>query len=691
MTAHRDWSDLEHAYGTAEDTPGFIEALRGADWESALQNLHASILHQGTIYNATLPAVPRIVDVALDAAAPGRQGALWFIVAYAESIAQGYSESSHYLPEDTDMDDFDESARAALSDASRRLAPLLDDADDEVRASIYQLTSYLVDEPVAEEIMPLVRAKFDNERAAAASLIESLVRHDLFTEADFEVVLERGDDAVTFAAAWSAIAEGMDLPDAIDHVVRLWLAQADGYPGSGASLEVLANHAGPRAVPVLQALADSIETDALADAWVEVGLASRSSVDAVLDGLLALAPRTVGVVTALAQVLPAVPERAAELCDAVFELADSDDPTLRAVVATTLFSARDPRWAAPAKTVTAHPTEPTVARRKARMSFAYALTGFGPQRPDLLWAADDLFELAVAALGSWRSGAWVEVLGVLPLTQETVRAVVPFAAELPAQVGKLLAHAVVAGLAVPPLDGTDAWVITAGALADPDADLDTAFRRAWESNGGDDRASSDLIDVWSTRPSPALRETCLRLLDGTALTSFPGQFAQLAAARAVDDPARTWPTVRAVLDEAGNPLPTAIAAALALDEHRAEVVALLEDISTTGRETWSGRDHLAVVVAVDTLVDLGEIAPGAAVERVIEALFDSIDEHSACRVAPQVGLVLGKVLAAHPELREQVREQLSDILDDDHRLPTASDTIAEDVEITTALRAGLGG
>jgi len=55
------WGKLSHAYGDADDVPGLLRALVSDSpkkAESAISDLFASILHQGTIYTATIPAIP---------------------------------------------------------------------------------------------------------------------------------------------------------------------------------------------------------------------------------------------------------------------------------------------------------------------------------------------------------------------------------------------------------------------------------------------------------------------------------------------------------------------------------------------------------------------------------------------------------------------------------------------------------
>lgn len=65
------WSTVDHAYGPAEDLPGLLRAFAegGEDAEEALHELYGSIVHQGTVYAASVYAVPFLARIA----ASGRQ------------------------------------------------------------------------------------------------------------------------------------------------------------------------------------------------------------------------------------------------------------------------------------------------------------------------------------------------------------------------------------------------------------------------------------------------------------------------------------------------------------------------------------------------------------------------------------------------------------------------------------------
>ncbi|RSM80500.1 hypothetical protein DL991_10290 [Amycolatopsis sp. WAC 01375] len=77
------WTHLEHAHGSAEDVPGLIRALarNSDDWVEVLDELFGDdLLHQGTCYSATAPAMPFIVGLAAAGALPASRRLDLFLV-----------------------------------------------------------------------------------------------------------------------------------------------------------------------------------------------------------------------------------------------------------------------------------------------------------------------------------------------------------------------------------------------------------------------------------------------------------------------------------------------------------------------------------------------------------------------------------------------------------------------------------
>ena len=62
--AHKDWPELTHAYGSAEDVPALLAQLNAPDKqtrEAALGELFGNIWHQGTVYPASAKALRELI------------------------------------------------------------------------------------------------------------------------------------------------------------------------------------------------------------------------------------------------------------------------------------------------------------------------------------------------------------------------------------------------------------------------------------------------------------------------------------------------------------------------------------------------------------------------------------------------------------------------------------------------------
>ena len=91
------WSTLDHAYGPALDTPLHLRLLLAVDErvrDDSLELLAESLIHQETVYPATIPAarfMRRLVD---DERVPGRDGVL-ALLAFAAEVAHDGSGPLH--------------------------------------------------------------------------------------------------------------------------------------------------------------------------------------------------------------------------------------------------------------------------------------------------------------------------------------------------------------------------------------------------------------------------------------------------------------------------------------------------------------------------------------------------------------------------------------------------------------------
>lgn len=61
-----DWSQLKHAYGTAEDIPGLMERVEPDPLSRTWTELSSRLCHQGMVYSASFAALPALAQKARD-------------------------------------------------------------------------------------------------------------------------------------------------------------------------------------------------------------------------------------------------------------------------------------------------------------------------------------------------------------------------------------------------------------------------------------------------------------------------------------------------------------------------------------------------------------------------------------------------------------------------------------------------
>lgn len=106
--ARVEWGHVCHAYGTADDVAAQLAAITVGDHvtrETAWWNLWGNIHHQGTIYAATVPAVPLLVRLADWISYPDRAKAIFFLreVAEAECVVVWSYDSDGDIVHDEEL------------------------------------------------------------------------------------------------------------------------------------------------------------------------------------------------------------------------------------------------------------------------------------------------------------------------------------------------------------------------------------------------------------------------------------------------------------------------------------------------------------------------------------------------------------------------------------------------------------
>ncbi len=192
------WVQLQHAYGAAGDVRGQLAAITVGDdatRASAWWNLWGNIHHQGTIYEATVAAVPILARLAEWDGYPDRTEAIRFLreVAQAEGVVVWRHTDGEEIA-------YDEPAQASLHETlgehlSRFCPPLLEswrEEPPEVRRALLWLLSAFPDL---------------HQRYA------SLIREELPPQ---------------FEAAWRAMKRGPESQEEVDEICAFeeWVSNA---------------------------------------------------------------------------------------------------------------------------------------------------------------------------------------------------------------------------------------------------------------------------------------------------------------------------------------------------------------------------------------------------------------------------------------------------------------------------------
>jgi hypothetical protein len=76
------WAQLQDAYGSAADVPNQIRALVADDAaarNAALESLFSNIWHQGTVYEATIHALPFLIEILRTGSCPDRNSVVLLV------------------------------------------------------------------------------------------------------------------------------------------------------------------------------------------------------------------------------------------------------------------------------------------------------------------------------------------------------------------------------------------------------------------------------------------------------------------------------------------------------------------------------------------------------------------------------------------------------------------------------------
>lgn len=160
-----DWASLHHAYGSAEDVPGWLRGLASADPAErglALDRMYGAVHHQGDVYDSTLACVPFLFALAGSEEVRDRGGIVELLVSIGLE-SQGREADGTYA-----------SAGIAVRARAGLFAALSGDPDASVRRTAAVAVVRFVEEPA--RVLDLLRQRITVERddRVLLALAESL-------------------------------------------------------------------------------------------------------------------------------------------------------------------------------------------------------------------------------------------------------------------------------------------------------------------------------------------------------------------------------------------------------------------------------------------------------------------------------------------------------------------------------------
>ncbi|WRZ88673.1 hypothetical protein OHB54_06125 [Streptomyces sp. NBC_01007] len=111
-----DWSQLHHAYGTAEDVPGLLDAARPNAQDPSWDELWSRLCHQGTVYSASYAALPALTEMARQWSAVDRRMPLYLAGSIVASTDQPYGADDPQVTYASQISDLAQLTEEALQD-----------------------------------------------------------------------------------------------------------------------------------------------------------------------------------------------------------------------------------------------------------------------------------------------------------------------------------------------------------------------------------------------------------------------------------------------------------------------------------------------------------------------------------------------------------------------------------------------
>lgn len=192
-----DWSQLSHAYGSADDVPQLLKDLQSTDpevYKTAFTKCWSNIYHQGSRYSASVEAIPFLYALLDSPATQDRESLLYLIT----SLAIGHPDWS--IPDGIDIDNWEKSiseiekpeyrdramkgfkAYEAVERGLSSILSCLNENSASMRANAAHALAFFPRQPATSKVALLNRLSGETNNNVSATIVLALAI--LFAQAD---------------------------------------------------------------------------------------------------------------------------------------------------------------------------------------------------------------------------------------------------------------------------------------------------------------------------------------------------------------------------------------------------------------------------------------------------------------------------------------------------------------------------
>ncbi|MGW4725374.1 HEAT repeat domain-containing protein [Streptomyces sp. NPDC004291] len=175
-----DWASLGHAYGPADDVPGWLCGMVSPDAEvreEAFSRFYGAVLHQGSVYSSTVASVPFLFAMADDPASPDRAAVVALLLSIGREAVDAEEVYAVVCGENgEDSTIYPDTANLMRAHADAFIAYATDPDPRVRRASIEGLGLFLED---AERAVGLLKERLVHESGVAERVLVVQTMADL--------------------------------------------------------------------------------------------------------------------------------------------------------------------------------------------------------------------------------------------------------------------------------------------------------------------------------------------------------------------------------------------------------------------------------------------------------------------------------------------------------------------------------